>query len=161
MRLKLAFLAATALLLISAPLAIAQTTRDLEATFRESFGRGNAPSGVGHVFGSRVTEVFTFLGAEDTDDPSCPTTTSGTTTFTFPDGGTITTEEHYLICFPGSARSAPGSDVSYGNPETTSGTFEIIDATGSLAGTTGSGEIKVRIAGDVIIVHYSGTITSP
>jgi hypothetical protein len=116
-RLKLAFLAATALLLVSAPLAAAQTTDSFEATFRESLGRGNAPSNVGHVYGTLVTEVFTFTGAVETGDPSCPTILSGTSTFTFPDGSTITTAEEYLVCFPGSSASAPGGFVSYGNPE--------------------------------------------
>jgi hypothetical protein len=51
--------------------------------------------------------------------------------------------------------------VSYGNPESSSGTFEIIDATGSFIGVTGSGEIEVKVAGDVLIAHYSGTITFP
>ncbi|HKG18507.1 MAG TPA: hypothetical protein VKB00_02115 [Candidatus Limnocylindrales bacterium] len=161
MRLRLAFLAAAALLLVSAPLVLAQTTRDFEATFRESFGRGNSPSGVGYVLGTRVTERFTFLGAEATGDPSCPTTTSGTSLFTWPDGSTITTEEHYLICFPGNARSAPSSPNSYGILEVTSGTFEIIGGTGQFVGVTGSGTIDVTIAGDVLILHYSGTITFP
>jgi len=154
-------------LLVTAPLAVAQTTQALQttqafqATFRESLGRGNAPSGVGYVLGTRVTEVFTFGSAEATGDPSCPTTTTGSTTFTFPDGSTITTAEEYLICFPGSARSAPSSPNSYGVLEMTTGTFEIVDATGSFTGVTGSGDILIRIAGDVLIAHYSGTITFP
>ena len=159
MRARLVILAALLLLLTTPALAAAQTTRDFEATFRESFGRGNAPSGVGHVLGAQVTEVFTFVGFEETGDPQCPVTTTGSTLFTWPDGSTLTTEEHYQVCFPGKARSAPGSEVSYGNPETTTGTFEIVEATGFLTGAFGSGDIKVRIAGDVIIIHYSGTVT--
>jgi hypothetical protein len=160
-RLKLAILVATALLLVSAPLAAAQTTDEFEATFRETFGRSNAPSGVGHIYGTLVTEVFTFTGATETGDPSCPTVTTGFSVFTFPDGSTITTAEEYLICFPGQARSAPGGLVSYGNPETTTGTFEIVEGTGSFVGVTGDGDITLKAAGDIIIIHYSGTVTFP
>jgi hypothetical protein len=158
-RLKLAILVATALLLTSAPLAAAQTTDSFEATFRESLGRGNEPSGVGHIYGSLVTEVFTFTGEVETDDPSCPVMITGFTVFTFPDGSTVTTAEEYLICFPGQTRSAPGSQVSYGNPQIWTGTFEIADGTGSFAGVTGSGDITVKFAGDILVIHYSGTVT--
>jgi hypothetical protein len=157
-----AIIAAAALLLsVSVPIAAAATTVKVEATFRESLGRGNAPTGVGHVIGARVTEVFTFTGAEPTGDPSCPTTTTGTTLFTYDDGSTITSEEQYLICFPGAARSAPGSQVSYGNPEITTGTFTITGGTGFFEGITGSGDINVYFAGDVLIIHYSGTAVLP
>jgi hypothetical protein len=140
---------------------VAAQSNSLEVVFRETFGRGAAPSGVGNVRGAIVTEVFTFTGEVPTGDPRCPARTTGSTTATWPDGSTITTEEHWLICFPGSSRSAPGGLVSYGNPETSSGTYTLVGGTGAFAGITGSGTITATIAGDILVIHYSGTFNLP
>jgi hypothetical protein len=153
--------AATLLLASLAPVAAASTTIEIEATFRESFGRGAAPSNIGVVNGQVVTEVFTFTGEAPTGEPRCPVTTTGATVFTWPDGSTVTTDEHYLICFPGVSRFTPGSEVSYGNPELSDGTFSITGGSGTFEGITGSGMIRVTFAGDILVVHYSGTATLP
>jgi hypothetical protein len=139
----------------------AATTDAFEAVFRETFGQGAAPSGVGNVRGVSVTEVFTFQGEALTGDARCPARTTGSTVATWPDGSTLTTEEHWLICFPGWSRAAPGGLLSYGNPETSTGTYEIIGGTGVFAGITGSGTVTAKIAGDILVIHYSGTVMLP
>jgi len=152
---------------LAAPLAlalagpVAADTVSFEAVFRESFGRGNAASGVGHVGGALVTEVFTFGGEVRTGDPRCPARTIGTTVFTWPDGSTVTVDERWLICFPGFSREAPGSAVSYGNPEHSTGTFEIVDGSGVFRDIAGGGTITAKFAGDIIVIHYSGSATLP
>ena len=51
--------------------------------------------------------------------------------------------------------------MSFGNPGFQNGSFEVIDATGSLTGATGSGTIQQVLAGNTIQIWFSGTITLP
>ncbi len=110
------------------------------------FGRGNAGR-----FG-QLTSVVVF------------SETGTTRTVTFGDGSTLVLAEEYSFegfMTPGNSTNAPGQLVSFGNPAFQSGTFEVIGATGSLAGATGSGTISQVLAGNTIQIFFSGTITLP
>jgi hypothetical protein len=51
--------------------------------------------------------------------------------------------------------------VSYGNPVLSTGTFEIVEGsgTGIFEGATGSGTVSFVFAGAALVVTYEGTIT--
>ena len=85
-----------------------------------------------------------------------------TRTLTFRDGSTLTLLEEYgETTFPGNSQNAPGAMKSFGNPFSETGTWQIIDATGSQTGTTGSGTVTAMGAGNTFQFWFSGTVTTP
>ena len=139
--------------------AVAQTEIAWQAHFRESFGQGSAPSGVGRVMGfGQVTETFEPTGASETGDPQCTSVSTGLQTNTFADGSTLTTSDVYFNCVPGRSNLAPGADVSYGNPSLATGTWTVDSGTGIFDGATGGGTLTTLAAGDVLQIYYEGTI---
>ena len=85
-----------------------------------------------------------------------------TRTLTFRDGSTLTILEEYgETMFPGNSQNAPGAMKSFGNPFSEAGTWKIIGATGSQAGTTGSGTVTAMGAGNTFQFWFSGTVTTP
>jgi hypothetical protein len=63
--------------------------------------------------------------------------------------------------FPRQLAGGPGHLVSYGNPVLSTGTFEIVEGsgTGIFEGATGSGTVSFVFAGAALVVTYEGTIT--
>lgn len=139
----------------------AASTTSFDAHFRETFHRGNAPSGVGAIVGyGKATE--TFSAYDELHEGNCNTFFGNTViTLVSDPSSTLTTDESDFTCTPGASREAPNDPQSYGNPERGTGSFEIIDGTGVFEGATGNGEVTVNIAGDIIVVDYEGTITLP
>ena len=157
---------ATIVLSLSALLVVqpasASTTLDFEAKFRETFGRSEAPNGVGFIkdFG-RATETFTVTNFEELGN-RCARFEGITVMTLVSDGSTLTTEDSAISCYPGVSAETFGSiEKSFGNPHNAEGTFEIVDGTGVFEGAEGSGTIVGNDAGDVLNVAYSGTITLP
>jgi hypothetical protein len=147
------------LVLLVPTIAIAQTEITWQAHFRESFGRGSAPSGIGRVVGfGKVTETFQSTGETETGDAQCPSITTGLQTNTFADGSTLTTSDVYFNCFPGQSQAAPGAAVSFGNPSLATGTWTVAGGTGTFAGATGGGTLTTFAAGDVLHITYDGTV---
>ena len=139
--------------------AVAQTEIAWQAHFRESFGRGSAPSGVGRVMGfGQVTETFESTSDTPTGDPQCTSISTGLQTNAFADGSTLTTSDVYFNCVPGRSNLAPGAAVSYGNPSFATGTWTVDSGTGIFAGATGGGTLTSRAAGDVLHITYEGTV---
>ena len=153
-----ASLISLALLVALVTPAFASTTSPFVGTFRETFGRGNAPSGVGSLAGMGLA-TESFLVTDSTPDDGC-FLDGGITTISFADGDVVLREDNRL-CTPGASGQAPGSQVSYGNPVTWTGTYTITGGTGAYAGATGAGTAAGQLAGDIIVIRYNGTITLP
>jgi hypothetical protein len=84
-------------------------------------------------------------------------------TLTFDDGSTLITNETGIAPtrFPGKAYLAPGAAVSYGNPAFDHYSWVIVGGTGRFADATGSGEWVNVLAGDTIVIKFSGVLTLP
>ena len=135
---------------------LASTTSPFVGVFRETFGRGNAPSGVGSVTGiGQGTETFVITSI--TPDGNC-TIEVAESVLTFA-AGEIFLEGVIRICSPGGSSGTPGSHVSWGNPGGWIGTFVITGGTGAFVGATGSGKSSGQLAGDIIVLRLNGTIT--
>lgn len=147
------------LALLFPTVAVAQTEIAWQAHFRESFGQGSAPSGVGRVMGfGQVTETFVGTGDTPTGDPQCTSISTGLQTNTFADESTLTTSDVYFNCFPGRSNLAPDSALSFGNPSLATGTWTVAGGTGIFAGATGGGTLTTRAAGNVLHITYAGTV---
>jgi hypothetical protein len=79
---------------------------------------------------------------------------TATATFTLADESRLTLAEDGVACGMGKT-FFKGSEKSFGNPFRASGTWEVQDATGQFAGSTGIGSATRHVAG----AHYSGTYT--
>jgi hypothetical protein len=162
-----ALLSAALVALVCAVPASAATTLQVSAFIKENFER--APSDIPCEF-DEVAETLTCFGRGNAGRFGQLTSVvvfddgSVTRTITFGDGSTIVLAEEYPMdeySTPGNAFNAPGQMISFGNPAFQTGTFEVIDATGNLEGTTGSGTISQVLAGNTIQIFFSGTITLP
>ena len=166
-RTRALFLAALALLLaltVSVPVSAA-TTFAAKAIIRENYER--APSNEPCVF-DEVSEALTCPGVGNAGrfgqltSVAVWTDAGVTRTLTFEDGATLVIFEEYPeATFPGNSTNAPGAMVSFGNPFSVEGTWDIIGATGSLSGATGSGDVIQMGAGNTLNFWYSGSITLP
>lgn len=153
------------LLTLATP-ALAATTTTFSAVIHEDFGRrassepcfplGDAfacpGSGTVQGFG-RVTSVIVFPSDEG----------PLVRTLTFGDGSTLVTNETPIAptVLPGKAHLAPGAFKSYGNPSFDHYAWVIVGGTGQFAGATGSGEWLNVLAGDTIVIKFSGSLTLP
>ena len=164
-RTRALLLAALLALTVSVPVSAA-TTFDVMAIVKENFER--APSDEPCVF-DEVNETLTCPGQGNAGRFGQLTSSAiydgslfVTRTLTFRDGSTVTLLEEYgETMFPGNSQNAPGAMKSFGNPFSEAGTWEIIDATGSQAGTTGSGTVTAMGAGNTFQFWFSGTVTAP
>jgi hypothetical protein len=163
-RTRALFLAALFALTVSVPVSAA-TTIPAKAIIKENFER--APSDDPCVFDPVEVEL-TCPGTGNAGrfgqlTSSAVYSAAGVIrTLTFPDGATLVLAEDYPeVAFPGSSHDAPGQLVSFGNPFSLEGTWEIIDATGGLTGTTGSGTVFQMGAGNTLNFWFSGSITLP
>jgi hypothetical protein len=163
-RTRALLIAALLALTVSVPVSAA-TTFGVKAIVKENFER--APSDDPCVeLGSTLTCPGQGNAGRFGQITSSAVYTSGSTfvtrTLTFRDGSTVTLLEEYgETMFPGNSADAPGAMKSFGNPFSESGTWEIIDATGSQAGTTGSGTVTAMGAGNTFQFWFSGTVTTP
>jgi hypothetical protein len=149
---------ATAVSLLVARPASAQTT-DFSAEIK-----ANVPKPVGCPEGANFcgdaiikglgTAQFLFLvtSRQITSEPCLDYT--ATATFTLADESRLTLAETGVACGMGKT-FFKGSEKSFGNPFRASGTWEVRDATGQFAGSTGNGSATRQVAG----AHYSGTYT--
>ena len=153
------------LLTLATP-ALAASTTTFRAVIHEDFGRRASSEpcfavgddfacpGSGTVQGyGQVTSVILF-----------PSDGSALVrTLTFGDGSTLITNETGLTFtrLPGKAYLAPGAAVSYGNPGFDHFAWVIVGGTGRFAGATGSGEWLNVLAGDTIVIKFSGVLTLP
>lgn len=160
------FSAALMVLAFAVPVSAA-TTIQVSALVKETFER--APSNTPCEF-DEIDESFTCFGRGNAGRFGQLTSVvvfddgAVTRTLTFGDGSTIVLAETYTMegfSTPGRSFDAPGGFISFGNPARQTGTFEVIDATGSLTGATGSGTISQVLAGNTIQIFFSGTITLP
>jgi hypothetical protein len=157
-------LAALLALTVSAPVSAA--TFGVKAIVKENFERApsNEPCVVDEVAGT-----LTCLGngnagrfGQLTSSAVYDGSAIVTRTLTFRDGSTIVLLEEYGdVMFPGNSREAPGGLKSFGNPFSQDGTWEVIGATGALAGTTGSGTVMSMGAGNTYQFWFTGTVTTP
>lgn len=106
--------------------------------------------GTGTVQGyGRVTSTIVF------------TPTSVTRTLTFSDGSTLVFAEFWGTDEsgpPGGSGEAPRSEKSWGWPFFDYGTWEVIGGTGMFDGATGSGVSENVLAGDTIVLRFTGSI---
>ena len=164
-RLAMVITSGLLLLTLAAP-ALAATTTRFSAVIHEDFGRRASSQpcfpvgddfacpGSGTVEGfGRVTSVILF----PSDGPPL------VRTLTFGDGSTLVTNETPLspTVLPGKAHLAPGAAVSYGNPSFDHYAWVIVGGTGRFTGATGSGEWVNVLAGDTIVLKFSGSLTLP
>jgi len=164
-RTRALLLAALLALTVSVPVSAA-TTFDVMAIVKENFER--APSDEPCVL-DELNATLTCPGQGNagrfgqlTSSAIYDGSSSVTRTLTFSDGSTLTLLEEYgETAFPGNSQNAPGAMTSFGNPFSEAGTWEIIDATGSQAGTTGSGTVTAMGAGNTFQFWFSGTVTTP
>jgi hypothetical protein len=137
---------------------VAATTTSFQGVFRETFGRSAAPSGVGRVAGiGPGTEQFAPLATSSAGDCSRE---PGVTTLTF-DSGVLYLLEDNILCTPGDSAATTGASVSYGNPVLWSGTYTITGGTGAFEGASGVGSTSGSLAGELIVIRYEGTISTP
>jgi hypothetical protein len=136
----------------------------VHAVIHEDFGKravarpctpipdGVSCAGDGVVAGvGRVTSL-----ADYTADPTVPRT------LTFADGSTVSVLETYDDpTFPGNSTNAPGAQVSFGNPSTSTFTWQIVGATGAFAGASGGGTGTATFAGDALTFRFDGTVSAP
>lgn len=164
---RLAMVISSALLLLTlATPALAATTTTFSAVIHEDFGRRASSEpcfpvgddfacpGSGTVQGyGRVTSVILFPSEEG----------PLVRTLTFGDGSTLVLNETRAsdTRFPGKARFAPGAFVSYGNPAFDHYAWVVVGGTGQFTGATGSGEWVNVLAGDTVVIKFSGTLTLP
>ena len=163
-RTRALFLAVLLALTVSVPVS-AETTISAKAIIRENYER--APSNDPCVF-DEVNETLTCPGVGNAGrfgqltSVAIWTDAGVTRTLTFGDGATLVLFEEYPeVTPPGNSSNAPGALVSFGNPFSVEGTWEVIDATGSLTGASGSGTVMQMGAGNTLNFWYSGSITLP
>jgi hypothetical protein len=164
-RLAMAITSGLFLLTLATP-ALAATTTTFSAVIHEDFGRRASSQpcfavgddfacpGSGTVQGyARVTSVILF------PSDGSPLVR----TLTFGDGSTLITNETPISFtrLPGKAYLAPGAAVGYGNPGFDHYAWVIVGGTGQFAGATGSGEWVNVLAGDTIVIKFSGVLTLP
>jgi hypothetical protein len=81
-------------------------------------------------------------------------------TLTFDDGSTLILHETGIGSrLPGKAASAPGATVGYGNPGFDHFAWVVAGGTGRFAGATGNGEWVNTLAGDTIVIRFTGALT--
>lgn len=155
----------------------AAATIEFDALFMETYQKGGpfphgcdgpAPPSPGCFGGGQIrgfgSATETFVSNRDLTGPDANGCfhLTGTSTITLADGsGSLTTDESYTDCRPGSSGTAPGQEGSYGNPIKTVGTWTVDTASGVFAGTEGSsGTIEVVFAGAALVIRYEGVLTS-
>ena len=164
-RTRALFLAALFALTVSVPVS-AVTTIQAKAIIKENFER--APSDEPCVF-DPVLVTLTCPGTGNAGrfgkltSVAVYTATSVTRTITFlRDGATLVISEDYgEATSPGNSFNAPGAMVSFGNPFTQEGTWEVTGSGGNLTGASGSGTVTQMGAGNTLNFWFSGTITLP
>ena len=164
-RIRALLLAAMLALTVSLPVSAA-TTFGVMAIVKENFERApsDEPCVLDEVAGTLTCPGQGNAGRFGQLTSSAVYTESSfvTRTLTFGDASTLTLLEEYgETVFPGNSQDAPGSMKSFGNPFAENGTWEVIDATGSLTGTTGSGTVTAMGDGNTLQFWFSGTVTTP
>ena len=158
----LRIVALTTILIGSASTTVAAADLQIDAHFTQQFGGRNgelAPCpngelicGAGLVSGyGRATDAF-IIGPND----------EFLHAFTLADGSTLTTQLEFATdAVPGRSGEAPGTAVSFGNPATLVFDAVVTDGTGVFAGASGSGSVRLHIAGNVQQITVSLELELP
>ena len=162
------FAVIAALLALSAAAPVSAVTFDVRAIVKENFER--APSDEPCVF-DEVNETVTCPGrgtagrfGRFTSSAIYDGSPDVWRTITFADGSSVVLHEVYGdVLFPGGSSHAPGGLVSFGNPFSQEGTWEVVagSGTGGLTGATGSGTVMLMGAGNTLQFWFEGTLTTP
>lgn len=154
-----------ALLALASPVS-ALTVQPLHAEFKETFGRAATKPcehficGTGTVQGfGRATSVFDITSFEPIEGTNCADLEGVRVITLVGDGSTLTLEEDGVVCFPGNSFFTHGSQVSFGNPASFEGTFEVSDGSGVFRRASGSGTSRFTNAGDSGHATLDGTIS--
>jgi len=154
-------LASAALVLAAASPAGAQTT--VSGSFHGGTTRAEAPSCPGVICGDGTLAGFgdfTFAYVPESFEQlsrSCFALTA-TMTLTFASGDELVLDTAGTACWAGNAANAPGSQRSWGNPVTDSGSWTVASGTGDFAGASGDGTFVMRAAGAALHGTIEGTL---
>lgn len=164
--LSLVMLVLAAELLWLAPSASAEPN-PFEAAFRETLGRATSRPcahflcGTGTVSGhgsaTSIADITLFVPTSN----GCADVSLVRTITLAADASTLTVTETGAVCFPGRSSTAPGAQVSFGNPGAFEGTYTIGTGTGAFAGATGTGSSALFVAGNAGRSSLTGTISLP
>jgi hypothetical protein len=161
---RVSMLAAVALAtLVLAPAALSQSTISFHGTFRENFGRApvdpvctdadacgpGAVERLGPAFEKEFDSIQPYARVITLNDGSGTLVLRGT--------GIVIRD-----CLPpGASGSAPGQQVSFGNPFECAGYVSVESGTGVFAGASGLLLERIYSGGDAIMVTDEGTLTIP
>ena len=155
-------------LLVSPPLAEAQTTQSLEAHFKNA-QQNKAPPCPGGILDFCGTGTVSGFGPASYElrpsgltpipNSNCDSVTAEVTVTLADQSGSFTGDATATVCFPGNSQNAPGSERSFGNPFTATASFVITGGTGVFAGATGGGTAELKGAGAHSALDFAGTIT--
>jgi hypothetical protein len=151
--------------------ASADTTQTFKAIFKEDYLK----SGIAHPCSDNVslgcfgggeilgfgdaTESFTFT--DSSDEPPGRDDLRRHNDHARRRQRVVRQQRGLRALFPRQLAGGPGHLVSYGNPVLSTGTFEIVEGsgTGIFEGATGSCTVSFVFAGAALVVTYEGTIT--
>ena len=154
--------AVIALTLALAPAAAAQTT--VEGTIKGGTIRPDAASCAGAICGDGTLAPFGAAGyvyAPETFeqlDRSCFAVTAVLNVALLDGRGTLDLATESAACFRGNAANTKGSERSWGNAVTDSGTWSVTGGTGIFDGATGEGTFIARAAGAALSARLSGVL---
>jgi hypothetical protein len=108
----------------------------------------------------KATRTLGITGFVPDTPPGCDSVTAVEHMVLNSDSSTLDLALDAALCYPGASHAAPAPQAQ-GDPFTATGTFVVIGGTGTFAGASGSGTLTGSVAGDAIVIHYSGTLTLP
>jgi hypothetical protein len=145
--------------------ASARTTSSFDAAFQETFGRATPTPcshflcGTGTVTGygsaTSILDITSFVPTSE----SCADISFVRTITLVADGSSLNLTETGVVCFPGSSFTSPGTQVSFGNPGTFTGSYSIKNGSGVFKAAKGTGVSSLMAAGDTGHSSLSGTIS--
>lgn len=142
-------------------------TSSFETTFRETLGRATSRpcahflcgtgTVTGHGSATSIADITLFVPASN----GCADVSLVRTITLAADASTLTVIETGAVCFPGRSSTAPGAQVSFGNPGGFVGIYTIATGTGVFSGATGTGSSSLFVAGNAGHSSLTGTISLP
>lgn len=142
-------------------------TGPFDAAFRETLGRATSRPcahflcGTGTVSGYGSATSITDITLFEASSNGCADVALVRTITLDADGSTLNVTESGVVCFPGRSSTAPGAQVSFGNPGGFEGTYTIGSGTGVFQDATGAGSSSLFVAGNAGHSSLTGTISLP